>query len=50
LFATGFADRAALVGVKDTQIIGKSFTDDELEAKIQLALSGQASGATNNAS
>jgi hypothetical protein len=39
LFVTGFADRAALVGVKDSQIIGKPFLDDELTTKIQLALS-----------
>lgn len=38
LFVTGYADRAALVGVNDTQIIGKPFANDELAAKIKLAL------------
>jgi signal transduction histidine kinase len=40
LFATGFADRAALAGVDDSRIIGKPFTDDELAEKITLALTG----------
>jgi signal transduction histidine kinase len=39
LFVTGYADRAALVGISDTQIIGKPFANDELAAKIKLALS-----------
>lgn len=38
LFVTGYADRAALVGVNDTQIIGKPFLGDELAAKIKSAL------------
>jgi signal transduction histidine kinase/CheY-like chemotaxis protein len=38
LFVTGYADRAALVGINDTQIIGKPFANDELAAKIKLAL------------
>jgi signal transduction histidine kinase/CheY-like chemotaxis protein len=38
LFVTGYADRAALVGINDTQIIGKPFANDELGAKIKLAL------------
>jgi signal transduction histidine kinase len=38
LFITGYADRAALVGINDTQIIGKPFANDELGAKIKLAL------------
>jgi len=42
LFATGFADRAALAGVDDSRIIGKPFTDDELAEKISLALTGSA--------
>jgi signal transduction histidine kinase len=40
LFATGFADRAALAGVDETRIIGKPFGDDELAEKIALALTG----------
>jgi len=38
LFVTGYADRAALVGVNESQIIGKPFANDELAAKIRLAL------------
>ena len=38
LFVTGYADRAALIGINDTQIIGKPFANDELGAKIKLAL------------
>jgi signal transduction histidine kinase/CheY-like chemotaxis protein len=38
LFVTGYADRAALVGINDTQIIGKPYANDELAAKIKLAL------------
>ena len=45
LFVSGFADRAALAGVQDSHMIGKPFTDDELESKIQLALSGPNGGA-----
>jgi CheY-like chemotaxis protein len=33
LFVTGFADRAALVGVSEAQIVGKPFVDDELTQK-----------------
>ena len=40
LFATGFADRAALAGVDESRIIGKPFSDDELAEKIALALTG----------
>ena len=45
LFITGFAERAALVGVSEAQIIGKPFLDDELADKVQLALAG---GSSNN--
>ena len=38
LFVTGYADRAALVDVNDTQIIGKPFANDELAAKIKISL------------
>jgi CheY-like chemotaxis protein len=38
LFVTGYADRAALVGVNESQIIGKPFANDELASKIKLAL------------
>jgi signal transduction histidine kinase len=40
LFATGFADRAALAEVDDSHILGKPFTDEELAEKITLALTG----------
>ena len=40
LFATGFADRAALAGVDESRIIGKPFGDDELAEKIALVLTG----------
>jgi CheY-like chemotaxis protein len=45
LFVTGFADRAALAGVPEAQVIGKPFLDDELADKVRLALSGE--GAPN---
>ncbi len=38
LFITGFADRAALAGVSETQIVGKPFVGGELADRIQLAL------------
>ena len=38
LFVTGYADRAALTGISDTQIVGKPFVDDELARKIKHAL------------
>jgi signal transduction histidine kinase/CheY-like chemotaxis protein len=38
LFVTGFADRTALAGVSESHIIGKPFADDELAAKVRLAL------------
>lgn len=38
LFVTGYADRAALVGVNEAQIVGKPFANDELASKIKLAL------------
>lgn len=50
LFETGFADRAALVGVKDSQIIGKPFTADELDSKIQRALRAPTSAAKHGSS
>lgn len=40
LFITGFADRAALVGVGDAQVIGKPFVDDELVRRVRLAVAG----------
>jgi signal transduction histidine kinase len=40
LFVTGFADRAALAGVSDAQIIGKPFINDELADKVSMALFG----------
>jgi CheY-like chemotaxis protein len=40
LFVTGFADRAALVGVSETHIIGKPFVTDELANKVSSALAG----------
>jgi FixJ family two-component response regulator len=38
LFVTGFADRAMLSGVSESNIVGKPFVDDELANKIRLAL------------
>ena len=34
LFVTGYADRAALEGVSEAQIIGKPFVDNELHEKV----------------
>jgi CheY-like chemotaxis protein len=45
LFITGFADRTALAGVSEAQIVGKPFLDDELAEKVRLALAG---GGANN--
>ena len=41
LFLTGFADRAAMTGVEETDIIGKPFVDNELAAKVRGALDGE---------
>jgi CheY-like chemotaxis protein len=41
LFVTGFAERSALAGVSEAQIIGKPFVDSELAEKIRAALSGE---------
>jgi signal transduction histidine kinase/ActR/RegA family two-component response regulator len=38
LFVTGFADRTALSGVSEAQIVSKPFVDDELAHKVRLAL------------
>jgi signal transduction histidine kinase/ActR/RegA family two-component response regulator len=38
LFVTGFADRTALAGIGEAQIISKPFMDDELVHKVRLAL------------
>jgi CheY-like chemotaxis protein len=38
LFVTGFADRTALAGISEAQIISKPFIDDELARKVRLAL------------
>jgi signal transduction histidine kinase/ActR/RegA family two-component response regulator len=45
LFVTGYADRAALEGVSEAQIIGKPFIDAELHDKVRTALARQAAGA-----
>jgi signal transduction histidine kinase len=43
LFVTGFADRAALAGVRESEIIGKPFVNDELAEKVRATLAtGQA--------
>jgi signal transduction histidine kinase/ActR/RegA family two-component response regulator len=42
LFVTGFADRTALAGVSEAQVISKPFVDDELAEKIRLALANGA--------
>lgn len=44
LFVTGYADRAALEGVSDAQIIGKPFVDTELHEKVRTALARRAPG------
>ena len=38
LFVTGFADRALLHGVNDSNVVGKPFVDGELAEKARLAL------------
>ena len=38
LFVTGFADRTALAGISEAQIISKPFIDDELAQKVRLVL------------
>ncbi len=38
LFITGFADRAALTGIADAEVIGKPFLNDELIRKVRLAV------------
>jgi signal transduction histidine kinase len=43
LFVTGFADRAALEGVSESDIVGKPFMDDELVTKVRRTLAGTAS-------
>jgi CheY-like chemotaxis protein len=45
LFITGFAERTALAGVSDAQIIGKPFIGNELADKVRLAI---ASGMARN--
>jgi signal transduction histidine kinase len=42
LFITGFADRTALAGVSESQIIGKPFIDNDLVDKVRRALAGAA--------
>src|SRR5262245_53598052 len=41
LFVTGYADRAALEGVSETQIIGKPFLNQELHDKVRAALAAR---------
>ena len=43
LFVTGFADRAMLSGVSESNIVGKPFVDDELPSKVRLALHAESS-------
>jgi signal transduction histidine kinase/ActR/RegA family two-component response regulator len=43
LFITGFANQAALEGVSEAFIIGKPFVDDELAAKVRVALESSVS-------
>jgi hypothetical protein len=40
VFVTGFADRAALAGDSDTQIVGKPIISSELADKVRTALFG----------
>jgi signal transduction histidine kinase len=44
LFLTGFADRAALAGIGESDIIGKPFAPDELANKVGQVLANGASG------
>jgi signal transduction histidine kinase/CheY-like chemotaxis protein len=44
LFVTGYADRAALEGVSEAQIIGKPFIGTELHDKVRTALARRAPG------
>jgi CheY-like chemotaxis protein len=44
LFVTGYADRAALEGVSEAQIIGKPFVDSELHEQVRTALARRAPG------
>jgi len=43
LFVTGFADRTALAGIGESQIIRKPFVELELAGKIRMALAERAS-------
>jgi CheY-like chemotaxis protein len=40
LYITGFADRSALTGVSETEIIRKPFVDNELAEKVWQAVTG----------
>jgi CheY-like chemotaxis protein len=40
LFVTGFAEREALTGVSDRQIVSKPFVSGELGEKVRMALTG----------
>jgi CheY-like chemotaxis protein len=40
LFVTGFAEREALSGVSDGQIVSKPFVSGELREKVRMALTG----------
>ncbi len=40
LFITGFADRSALGGISETQILRKPFRPDEIANRVRLAVSG----------
>ena len=43
LFVTGFADRAAMTGVSEADIIGKPFVDSELTRRVQETLNASRS-------
>ena len=45
LFVTGFADRDALAGVSEAQIVGKPFVTGELADKLRSVLIEEASEA-----
>jgi signal transduction histidine kinase len=42
LFVTGFADRAVLDGVSESEVVGKPFMDDELIDKVRMTLAAAA--------
>jgi DNA-binding LytR/AlgR family response regulator len=44
LFVTGYAERVALEGVGDAEVVGKPFLNGELAEKVRSALARRAGG------